>query len=444
MKVRGTISVLELKVLSYIRIRKYFTKYGRYLTANFFKSSQTRLVYELIVEYHKKIGGDFINLKNLWVMVEARIDADDYYIYRVMLKKMKLDDDYDEKVIHATLVRFMQEELLKETITEAASTLGRNSEVNLEELKSKISNISSMNGKPKSPDYDYALQHDDRLKVTSDGPRLPTGLSGELDRHLKGGLGAGELGFILAPPGRGKTLALVNIGATAYKLGKRVLHVTLEIKARVVAKRYDCCLSDASTDDLMDNPALLTNKLKELQALGGKLIIKDYSYQHCGVGDLNYILESHAEEGETFDIIIVDYGDLMIPPEHYKDTRHEISKIYEELRIIAGAYNIPLWTASQTNRAALNKRVIKMDDIAEAFSKANIADLILALCQTDDEKSDKVMRIFVAKTRMSSINPLVEVIADPDRMIMKALRDTSNELEIGKKLHQIREKSKTL
>jgi replicative DNA helicase len=128
----------------------------------------------------------------------------------------------------------------------------------------------------------------------------------------------------------------------------------------------------------------------------------------------------------------------MVPPQQYKDTRHEVTKIYEELRIIAGTYKIPVWTASQSNRGSLSKRLVKMEDIAEAFTKAAIADLIIGLCQTEDEKDEKIMRLFVAKSRMSSTNPIVTVIADPDRMIVKGYKDDRE--DIGDRIHNIKQK----
>lgn len=439
----GNVSVLELQVLTIIRKRATFLKYEKYLHQSFFSSIETRTIFDTIIDYHYQIRGGFLSLKDLWMLIEKKVDEEDHLLYRSILKKMKIDDgDRDEKVVEYTLKRFSQESMLKETIEGVVNRLENNSEVMLHELKTKIGDIISLNGNSKVADYDYVSQHDDRLKISSEPKRLATGLSSELDIHLKGGLGQGELGFILAPPGRGKTLALVNIGASALRHGKKVLHLTLEIKARIVAKRYDCALTDSSVEDILDNPDLLRNRLKEIQETGAKLVIKDYSYMHCGIADLHGVLEEYKGDGEKFDLVIVDYADLMIPPQHYKDTRHEVAKIYEELRIIAGEYNIPVWTASQSNRASLSKRVVKMDDIAEAFSKANIADLIIALCQTEDEKQSKTMRLFVAKTRMTSTNPIVSVIADPDRMIIKAYKDYDTvDITAEHRIKQIRKKA---
>jgi replicative DNA helicase len=53
---------------------------------------------------------------------------------------------------------------------------------------------------------DYFADAEKRMEMYSQGfdgvRRVPTGLSG-LDRVMKGGLGDGELGVIIAPPNRG-------------------------------------------------------------------------------------------------------------------------------------------------------------------------------------------------------------------------------------------------
>ena len=71
-------------------------------------------------------------------------------------------------------------------------------------------------------------------------------------------------------------------------------------------------------------------------------------------------------------------------------------------------YSCPVWTASQANRGALDKAVITIGDLAEAFNKANIADFMVALCQTIEEKEEGIMRWHVAKQRDGEANLTLE------------------------------------
>ena len=63
----------------------------------------------------------------------------------------------------------------------------------------------------------------------------------------------------------------------------------------------------------------------------------------------------------------------------YDSLRHELKLIYEELRNLAMDMNIPVWTASQANRSALEEEVIEATKVAEAYSKIMIADFVMSI-----------------------------------------------------------------
>jgi hypothetical protein len=60
-----------------------------------------------------------------------------------------------------------------------------------------------------------------------------------LDRTIRGGLGKGHLGVILAPPGVGKSACLVQIGLDALLRERPVLHVAVGQTVEHVSARYD-------------------------------------------------------------------------------------------------------------------------------------------------------------------------------------------------------------
>jgi hypothetical protein len=72
-----------------------------------------------------------------------------------------------------------------------------------------------------------------------------------LDRSIRGGLGKGHLGVIMAPAGVGKSACLVQIGLDALLRGKPVLHVAIGQSVEHVAARCD-----ALFDDLAERVAL--------------------------------------------------------------------------------------------------------------------------------------------------------------------------------------------
>ena len=74
-----------------------------------------------------------------------------------------------------------------------------------------------------------------------------------LDRSIRGGLGKGHLGVIMAPAGVGKSACLVQIGLDALLRGKAVLHVAVGQSVEHVSARYDALFDElAERVDLAD------------------------------------------------------------------------------------------------------------------------------------------------------------------------------------------------
>jgi hypothetical protein len=74
-----------------------------------------------------------------------------------------------------------------------------------------------------------------------------------LDRSIRGGLGRGHLGVIMAPPGVGKSACVVQIGLDALFRDKPVLHVAVGQSVEHVAARYDAHFDElANRVDLRD------------------------------------------------------------------------------------------------------------------------------------------------------------------------------------------------
>jgi hypothetical protein len=74
-----------------------------------------------------------------------------------------------------------------------------------------------------------------------------------LDRSIRGGLGKGHLGVIVAPAGVGKSACLVQIGLDALLREKPVLHVAVGQSVEHVSARYDALFDElAERVDLAD------------------------------------------------------------------------------------------------------------------------------------------------------------------------------------------------
>jgi len=221
----------------------------------------------------------------------------------------------------------------------------------------------------------------------------------ELDRKdiLNGGLGAGELGVIVAPTGVGKSHFLTFLGAAALRANVNVLHYTMELSEEAVGRRYDSNLCDIDSNDVIEGKDKIIENYQSMKL--GSLMIKYFPTNTASI----YTLRSHIErldlKGFKPGLILIDYADIMRSTRQYDSLRHELKLIYEELRGFAGEKQIPIWTASQSNKEGSQNDIVDLGNMSEAYGKAMIADVVLSISRKSHEKSKGWGRLFIAKNR---------------------------------------------
>ena len=320
--------------------------------------------------------------------------------------RSQINPSTDVEYIKDTSLDFCKKQNLKSAMVKSIGLLQSSS---FDEI-SQVINDSLKLGMDNEEGYDWKRDFEERFKPRF---RNPTTTGWELiDDICKGGLGQKELGVVIAPTGAGKSMALVHLGTQAIKEGKTVVHYTLELQDTVVASRYDSCLTKIPLQSLT---AFKEKIYEEVLEIEGKLIVKEYPTKTASTQTIRNHLEKLRMRSIEVDMIIIDYGDLLRPVRYQKEKRNELEYIYEELRGIATEYQVPVWTASQTNRSGLNAEVITMESISEAFNKCFVADFIFSISRTIDDKVANSGRLFVAKNRNG-----------PDGLVFPLFMDTAN------------------
>ena len=218
-----------------------------------------------------------------------------------------------------------------------------------------------------------------------------------IDELIDGGLGPGELGVIVAPSGVGKTWVLCHIGAEAVRQGKNVLHYTLELTQNYVGQRYDTIFTGIPSSELRDNKEQIKDKVDKLK---GGLMIKYYPPKGITANTIAAHIDMVRSTKFQPDLIIIDYADLLVSVNSKNNSDYqEQGGIYIDLRAMGGEYQIPIWTASQTNRSAIESDVIHADKIADSYAKVMNADLIISVSRKDTDKLNDTARFHVMKNR---------------------------------------------
>ena len=243
--------------------------------------------------------------------------------------------------------------------------------------------------------HDYLKDFDERAK-DEDRIVIPTGWD-SIDVLMNGGLGPGELGVVVAPSGVGKTWLLTCIGANAVKQGLNVVHYSMELSEYYVGARYDTVFTHIPSSDLKEKNAIVKDKVERLK---GNLLIKYFPPKGVTVNKIQHHIEQLTSNGQKPDIIILDYADLVLPNAGAgNDTYSEQGGVYIELRGMGGELQIPIWTASQTNRSAIDSEVIEADKIADSYAKVMNADFIMSWSRKAKDKLNNTARAHVMKNR---------------------------------------------
>ena len=228
---------------------------------------------------------------------------------------------------------------------------------------------------------------------------LPTGLK-RFDEAMNGGAARKELLVIAAPPNTAKTTVCCDLSARWMRQGKFVVYYTCEQAAPQIFEKHIATTSGASIHALRQHPAVLQSWLEYIYRGGGRLLIQEYPTGKGSVEDIYAHLSAvRATYGRLPDVVVVDYADLLRSSAKYDQLRHTLTAIYVDLRGLAVENNLLVVTPTQTNRSSVNEEIITIDYLSEAFDKAAIADVIVALCQTEAEQQQDMMRFFFAKNR---------------------------------------------
>lgn len=251
-----------------------------------------------------------------------------------------------------------------------------------------------------------------------------------LDKCLSGGIRRGELAAVLAPTKRGKSIFLVHIGNTALLEGWDVLHITLETRKELILRRYDAKFLNKSSLRLktldFDEKELdvMDKMIKEFDDLNQRLKVAEVPPKKCDVNtifDIVYTLEQ--TDNFTPDVIIVDYGDIMVPSRKFSDKRFEQEDIFWDLKYLAGNLNTVVWTATQAKALSAGKKKLSAEDFSESYGKMRVLDALFSMNQTEEEGTVNVMRIGLPVYRDGPSGFEVTVYADLDLMLFRGLNE---------------------
>ena len=360
------------------------------LEVSYFDTDSNKFLVKSIKDY-------FVKYKSQPTMEAIKIMVDD--IENDVLKGAIVDslrnawqhrEDPDLEFVKEKTLEFCKNQIVKSAIMQSVELLETQ---RYDEIKVIIDKAMTA-GMERDIGHEYITGFEERMtKQARD--TLPTAWD-SVNNLIDGGLGKGELGVIVAPAGIGKSWTLQAIGTHAVKCGFSVIHYTLELNAAYVGLRYDCIISGQPTGNLQYYKEEVQRAIDKLK---GNLIIKYWPTRTASVNTVTAHLQQCELQGIKPDLVIVDYADIMKSTRHFTEKRHEVGHVYEELRGVAGEFDVPIWTASQANRSSLEEDIIGADKVSEDYSKVMTADFVMSMSRKVEDKIANTGRFHVIKNR---------------------------------------------
>jgi replicative DNA helicase len=384
-------TAFQVKVLSSLLTDlKFLQTSSDILNGDIFDSDSNKWLVNEIIDYflkHKTIPTlDVIKIK----INEIEDKVLQVAIIDTLREVWKHVESTDLDFVKEKCLDFCKNQVLKNAILESVNLLENQ---DYDGIKSLIDKSMSV-GMERDIGHEYITSLEERL-TDSVRTTVPTGWD-IIDEVMDGGLGAGELGVIVAPAGIGKTWMLQAIGASGMKKGLTVVHYSLELNQTYVGLRYDTVFSGITTGNIKFYKEDVQKKIDQLK---GNLYVKYYPTRSATVQTLNAHLKQLEMQSIKPDMVIVDYADIVKPIGTFREKRHSIGDNYERLRELAGEFEIPVWTASQANRSALEEDVIDASKVSEDYSKVMTSDFVMSISRKVEDKISNTARCHVIKNR---------------------------------------------
>ena len=248
-----------------------------------------------------------------------------------------------------------------------------------------------------------------QISEISRNPELLTGLQtnySKLDSILVG-LNKGDLVFVGARPGVGKTSFCLNIAQNAAYYGKKTVCIfSLEMSGEQLVTRMlstEACIPSTSlrsgklTDEDWMRLGRAASKLSEC-----KIYIDDTAETSISM------MKAKLRRLKSVGLVVIDYLQLMHGEKKTDNRVQEVSEISRRLKLMAKDLEVPIICCSQLNRAVEGRKdkIPTLADLRESGSIEQDADIVIMLYRPDaseqNQNQQNRAQIIVAKNRHGS------------------------------------------
>ena len=345
-------------------------------------------------------------------------------VMRELTEVSRLEVDLSLDVVKKNLEKFVKRKMLYYTTSDIAVDIVNNGSADkyideLEKIK-KLTfedtnlGMSYFNKLDQEKHWDY---------INNPEARISTGFDG-LDRYTHGGFyrSGKMLACIMGQAGLGKSLFLSNIAVNCLKEDLNVVVISLEMSENVYATRFDAHISETNINRLKENGKTVVDRINEFYKAhpGCNLFIKEYPPRSVKVSDIQIYLDNLVAAGNRFDVIVIDYLNLVLPNRSRDNMYQDVMDVAEKLRALSYIYEVPVITATQATTEGMNNENIGMEHVSESRGIAHTVDFLAGLYQMDEDRENGIINMRLIKNRLGGyIGKVVPFRLNPETLVLR-------------------------
>jgi replicative DNA helicase len=253
-------------------------------------------------------------------------------------------------------------------------------------------------------------------KSAQDCQRLIPTFLPTIDRALGGGIPRQTMTFVLGGTNAGKSIFIINWIYHLILAGYKVLLVNLEGHENQAMVRLASRAIGAFQEDVRHNrlnDIELRKKLEFEEKYKNSIQIFHSKKFGFTIEDLIAIATQKKEEF-NYDVLFVDYGQIVKSKRKYSELRHEQAEVHRELSNIASVLDCAVITPGQGTRETQEKNskgkgLLRMTDVSECFEIMRASATVLTLNRSDSDIASHTARILLDKSRDGLVNVLETV-----------------------------------
>jgi len=364
----------------------YVRKCLAYLNEDYFHQKPEKLTFKLINEYVGKYNTSPTK-EALEIELANQSLADDLYQKtQDIINSLQSDEDNDLDWLVDKTEEFCQERAIHNALLESID-IAENKPVTKGSIPEILTDALAVS-------FDTHIGHsffedwEERWNLyTGTEQRKPFSLE-MFNKITGGGLPNKTLTVALSGTGGGKSRWMCHEASFDLKQGRNVLYITLEMADWRIAERIDANVLDIPINELCKLSKEDYKRHVDMVKTIGKLIVKEYATASASTLNFKHLLsELKLKKSFVPEIIYVDYINICVSSRVRRGVSSSyeyVKAIAEELRGLAVESNVPIITATQTNRAGYADTDVGLENTAESFGLPATADFMFAIINTDE------------------------------------------------------------